>query len=332
MQDAQARFSLRAPDFTFVATVELPKSSEIRDMDRLVGLFMWLLRDLDEVIRTHGQSDGAEAHIETLNYSLMLMMLRDNLVIRLSQSDRSEASEDAAQQMMMDMMRAAIPVIRPKKIVWQDSETAMSVDEFLSASGKVAPKRPHLRLVQQRRARPSKEYRFEYHGTLPALQKDYVTSPAARVTPRKVGNELARANSTAPKTPRPPSAVDALPVIVSQEDVSIRDTRFDGLRGAGDVSADAFNMFERESLPRRMTSWALTGVTAWTFLPAGAAMAVLNLTKGTNLRLNALAMTLSVSAVTLYASGHPTQAASYLDPYLRAGATQAWTALMALLA
>ena len=63
------------------------------------------------------------------------------------------------------------------------------------------------------------------------------------------------------------------------------------------------NRFEPEPLPCRLSSWTLTGVTAVLCPPAGASLAVLNIAKRANLRLNLHALTLTLVILSLHLLG-----------------------------
>ena len=131
MLDAQAS-CLRASEFSISASIELSRSAEARNMHRLLGLFEGVLRDIGVKTRSSSQSDDCEAVIETLNFEFTLIRLGDNLKITLRPGQHSDADEEGAQEVMMRLLLAAFPVIRPVCIHSHGEPSKVTFDQFMA--------------------------------------------------------------------------------------------------------------------------------------------------------------------------------------------------------
>jgi len=236
------------------------------DMRRVSSLLIGLLDGFGHRVERSCQSAAHGTRIETADF--VLRAERDSTRIRLgltaiSQPPDGRGRETAA--LLARIVRALCPAFEPQSIRWNDEDTAHSAKEWLCAFQ--AP--PSRRAASTRRSGETVRRHGAGVAVWPDRPQDFVPEPRTTLEGSNGMPQPARYLAwSAHQTPPP-----------------------------------ADNRFAREPLPLRICSWTLTATAAALFPPAGASMAVLNITKRANLRLNLHVLTLTLVILSLHESG-----------------------------
>lgn len=247
------------------AMLEFPQSRPIRDMQRVTALFRGLLQDGGHVIQFVGQSANREIRIDTSELKLCVAAADTTLAVHLERPDLEDGRLARCVELLLArLVRATCQVLRPSGIRWLDRDRSLPIDIWLSAFCPVKPRR-------------------------------------VRIT-RRTGSTMRPARAGVRVWPdRPEDTVDRHSIALQQSRQDATAQRFEDWHPAATPRAE--NRFPAEPLPYRLSAWALTGVTTALCPPAGASLAILNVAKRANLRLNLHALTLTVVILALQQSG-----------------------------
>lgn len=229
---------------------------------------------------THVDAAGKNAPAHTKDGPLQ------RLEIVLCPVDPARANQVHAELLLVVMMYRMVEAYTAEYVEWLDPQTVLTTEEFLGAFVSVSPHRVHSRqqiLDDQCRRVP----RFE---------------PVDKMAP-----ELATQYD---------SISGQKPFDGHEGPVSLSDQEALSLAFRLDARPDEVDSQEFEDVPdsdvRRLASWGMTGMMFFISTPVATSLAVVNLIKGEDFRLNTHVLSFSCLLVVLESSGALASAVSYL--------------------
>lgn len=208
------------------------------------------------------------------------------LVITLYPADPAQSDQTHTELLLVVMMYRMVEAYSAKFVEWLDPKTVLTVEEFRGAFSSVSPRRVRAR-QQILDSRDSRSARFTpVDKTAPNLAKQYDVISGQKPFYGYEG-----------------------PVSLSeQESLSLAFRR--------NAHPDEIDAQESEDAPdndvRRLASWGMTGMMVFVSAPVAASLAVVNLVKGEDFRLNTQVLSLSGMLVALESSGAVAGVMSYL--------------------
>ncbi len=246
--------------------LEFSESHPVRDIQRVSALIAGALKGMGQTVELASHSAAKKSRIETSEYVFRLNIEGDMLKILLMPNGAEDRRGHDTEVLLARLVRMICPVLEPSLIYWNDTCTPQRTAEWL-ATFKL------LHTCGTSAPNGAAQERPEA-GTPVLLWPN---------RPHDFGGERACGGATV-SPPEP------------------QRHRYETWNARGSSVAPR-NRFGPEPLACRAGSWTLTAVTAILFPPAGASMAVLNIGKGANLRLNLHVLTLTLIILSLQQSG-----------------------------